>query len=252
VVFLDVGDTLIRAHPSWAGVYRQGLLEFGIDIDEKDLERALLHETQSGGWWLTEEPFEPTEANSFSRVMQFDAAVLARLGHSNVRDDVFRRIEDAFARRSAWYVYPDVLPALDALRASGLRLCVISNFVWGAPELIHDLELASHFESLVISARVGFQKPNPGIFRHALEAMRVDPARALHVGDSYRADVLGARRVGIEAVLIARESADLAHLKLREEHEDPHTAVISDLYELLDLLDIERPIPAPARSGQAN
>jgi FMN phosphatase YigB (HAD superfamily) len=82
--------------------------------------------------------------------------------------------------------------------------------------------------------------------------MRVDPARALHVGDSYRADVLGARRVGIEAVLIARESADLAHLKLREEHEDPHTAVISDLYELLDLLDIERPIPAPARSGQAN
>ena len=45
---LDVGDTLIRAHPSWAAVYRQGLLEFGIDLTEKDLERALLHETQAG------------------------------------------------------------------------------------------------------------------------------------------------------------------------------------------------------------
>ena len=42
VVFLDVGDTLIRAHPSWAGVYRRGLLEAGIDVPEKDLEHALL------------------------------------------------------------------------------------------------------------------------------------------------------------------------------------------------------------------
>jgi len=244
VVFLDVGDTLIRAHPSWAGVYRQGLLEFGIDIDEKDLERALLHETQDGAWWISEEPFEPTEANSFARVVEFDAAVLRRLGHADVSADAFRRIEDAFARRSAWYVYPDVLPALDALRDAGVRLAVISNFVWGAPELIHDLELASHFEALVISARVGFQKPNPGIFRHALELMRVAPERALHVGDSYRADVIGARRLGINAVLIGRGGTDPA--RLREDHEDPDLVVISDLNDLLELLGIERTVAAPA------
>ena len=152
VLFLDVGDTLIRAHPSWAGVYRQGLLESGIDIAEQDLERALLEETQSGGWWLDETPFEPSEAKSFETVMAFDAAVLARLGHGDLEADTFRRIEDAFARRSAWYVFPDVNPALDALNAAGIRLCVISNFVWGLPELIHDLELARHFEKLVVSA----------------------------------------------------------------------------------------------------
>jgi len=247
VLFLDVGDTLIRAHPSWAAVYRQGLLEVGIDVPEKDLERALLHETQIGGWWLTEEPFEASEAASFTRVVEFDTAVLARLGHDNLAEDAFRRIEQAFARRSAWYVFPDVMPALDALRAASVRLCVISNFVWGAPELIHDLELASHFEHLVISARIGFQKPNPGIFRHALEVMSVEPQRALHVGDSYKADIQGAGRLGIDAVLIARQDADLAHLKLRGEHDDPDTPVIGDLYELLDLLAIERPrVSAPA------
>lgn len=244
VVFLDVGDTLIRAHPSWAGVYRQGLLEFGIDIDEKALERALLEETRSGGWWIDEQPFEATEANSFARVMEFDTAVLARLGHAEVAADAFRRIEAAFARRSAWYVYPDVLPALDALRGAGLRLAVISNFVWGAPELIHDLELARHFDALTISARVGFQKPNPGIFRHALEQMRVAPERALHVGDSYRADIFGARRMGINAVLIARGGGDPA--RLREEHADPELPIISDLNELLDLLAIARPSALPA------
>jgi putative hydrolase of the HAD superfamily len=244
VLFLDVGDTLIRAHPSWAGVYRQGLLESGIDIAEKDLERALLQETQAGGWWLDETPFEPSEAKSFETVVAFDAAVLARLGHSDLGEDTFRRIEDAFARRSAWYVFPDVMPALDALTAARIRLCVISNFVWGAPELIHDLELARHFERLVISARVGFQKPNPGIFQHALDQMQVPPERAMHVGDSYRADVMGARRLGISAALIARGPNDPA--RLRDEHSDPDLVVLSDLYDLLDLYGIERPVASPA------
>lgn len=244
VLFLDVGDTLIRAHPSWAGVYRQGLLECDIDVSEKDLERALLHEMQAGPWWLSEDPFEPTEQNSWTRIVEFDSAVLARVGHSDLDEGVFRRIEDAFARRSAWYVYPDVMPALDALRGAGLRLCVISNFVWGAPELIHDLDLASHFEALVISARVGFQKPNQGIFQHALDAMRVEPSKALHVGDSYRADVIGARRMGIGAVLIDRSGNDPA--RARDEHADPDLPVVTDLFELLDLLSIERPAISPA------
>ena len=244
VVFLDVGDTLIRAHPSWAAVYRQGLLDEGIDLAAKQLERALLEETRASPWWLSEEPFDPSEENSFARVVEFDRAVLARLGYEDLPERAFRRIEDAFARRSAWYVFPDVLPALDALRANDIRLCVISNFVWGAPELIHDLELAAHFEALVISARVGFQKPNEGIFRHALEVMSVEPARALHVGDSYRADVLGARRVGIGCVLIDRSGTDPA--RVREEREDPDLPVVTDLFELLDLLGIERPALSPA------
>ena len=244
VVFLDVGDTLIRAHPSWAGVYRQGLLESGIDVGEKDLERALIEETQAGGWWLIDDPFEPTEANSWQRVVEFDSAVLARVGHQGLDETVFQRIEDAFARRAAWYVFPDVMPSLDVLRDAGVRMCIISNFVWGGTELIHDLELASHFESLVISARVGFQKPHRGIFEHALRAMKVEPARAVHVGDSYKADVEGARRLGIGAVLIDRYTTDAA--RVREKHEDPDLAVVADLYELLELFGIERPAIPPA------
>lgn len=244
VVFLDVGDTLIRAHPSWAGVYRQGLLEADIDISEKDLERALLQETQAGAWWNIEDPFEPTEELSFKRIVDFDNAVLTRAGHPGLPTDVFRKIEDAFTRRSAWYVYPDVTPALESLRAAGLRLCVISNFVWGGPELFHDLDLASKFEQLVVSARVGFQKPNPGIFQIALERMNVSPDRAWHVGDSYRADVVGARRLGIAGVLIDRSGDDPA--RAREQHQDPDLTVITDLFELLDLLGLERPALSPA------
>ena len=77
-------------------------------------------------------PVRADRREILAAVLAFDAAVLSAPGHAESRD-TFRKIEDAFARRSAWYVYPDVMPALDALRANGIRLCVISNFVWGAP-----------------------------------------------------------------------------------------------------------------------
>ncbi len=220
----------------------------GIDVSEKELERALLEETKTDPWWLSEEPFAATEENSYARIVEFDAAVMRRVGHGDLNDDAFRRIEEAFARRSAWYVFPDVLPALDALRAAGFRMGVISNFVWGGPELIHALELAGQFDSLTVSARVGFQKPHQGIFQHALDSLGVAPDRALHIGDSYRADVKGARRMGIDAVLIDRGGGDPA--RVRDEHDDPGLTVVADLYGLLDLLEVERPTatPEPARA----
>jgi FMN phosphatase YigB (HAD superfamily) len=136
------------------------------------------------------------------------------------------------------------MPSLDALRDAGVRMCVISNFVWGGTELIHDLELAARFEALVISARVGFQKPHRGIFEHALRRMRVEPARAVHVGDSYKADIDGARRMGITPVLIDRSGNDPA--RVRHDHGDPEVAVVTDLYELLELFGLERPALSPA------
>jgi putative hydrolase of the HAD superfamily len=243
VIFFDVGDTLIRAHPSWAGVYREGLLEFGIDIAEKDLERALLDETKAGAWWLNEEPFEPTEENSYARIKRFDLAVLARVGYPDIDEEAIRRIEGAFSKRSAWYVFPEVMPALQSIAAAGVRMGVISNWVWGGTELIHDLELARHFEVLTLSARVGFQKPHRGIFQHALTAMHVDPSHTMHVGDSYNADVKGARGMGIEPVLIDRSGGDAA--RARDDNEDPDLPIVADLNELLDLLGIERPAPTP-------
>jgi putative hydrolase of the HAD superfamily len=108
--------------------------------------------------------------------------------------------------------------------------------------LLHDLELARHFETLVISARVGYQKPHAGIFEHALEQMVVAPARAMHVGDNYQADVIGARKLGITPVLIDRRSEDPA--RVRDENSDPDLLVIRDLFELLDLLAIPRPATA--------
>ena len=125
------------------------------------------------------------------------------------------------------------------MQAAGIRLAVISNWGWAAPELLHTLELARHFEALVISDRVGYLKPSAGIFRHALELLDVTAADAIHVGDSVPADIEGARGVGMRAVLMERTATRVA----------PYLAVprVTDLWQLVDLLGLDRP-PMPVAS----
>ena len=62
--------------------------------------------------------------------------------------------------------------------------------------------LAERFDVIVDSHLVGFKKPDPAIFRHALELLGVEPDEAVFVGDSYVHDALAARAAGMRAVLL--------------------------------------------------
>ena len=236
VVFLDLGDTLVKPDPSWAEVYATAFDQFDIAVAREDFERAFADAFAEG---QNDGPFEASEEASYRRLKDLDSRIFALLGYPDLPDAFFRRVEEAFARASSWWEFPDVLPALDALLGAGIRLGVISNWSWQAPELLHDLELARHFEALVISARVGYLKPHRRIFEHALEVMKVEPARAMHVGDSIHADVEGARRAGMRAVLIDRST----HVHGRGSHRaslPPDVPVVADLGGLLDVVGIAR------------
>jgi putative hydrolase of the HAD superfamily len=235
-VLLDVGDTMVRADPSWRDVYASVFGGHGIEATASEFEAAF-----RAAWreWEHEGPFEATEEASFQRLMALDRLVFDRLGYPDLPESFFRDVDLAFRQRSAFYVFPDVIPALDALQAAGLRLAVVSNWGWAAPELLQTLELARHFEVLSISARVGFQKPHPAIFEHALELLGIGPDEAVHVGDDPTADVVGAQRAGIDPILIDRHGR--VHPPIGAGAPLDGTAVIADLGELLDLLGVPRP-----------
>lgn len=238
VIFLDLGDTLVRAHPSWAHVYRRVLADFGVSVEETALRAALDH--TFGADDDTRGPFEASRDASFDRLCDFDTRVLAQLGQPPQPEGFYRALEAAFHERESWRVFDDVPAALDALAGEGFRLAVISNWSWTAPELLGTLGLARHFEALFISDRVGFEKPHPGIFRHALGVMGVPPDAAVHVGDSWHADVHGARGVGMAAVLIDRRTH--AHGASGAAHDHGlDIPVITDLHGLLDLLAVPLP-----------
>ena len=104
--------------------------------------------------------------------------------------------------------FPDVEPALRALRRRGVRLVVVSNWDASLPEVLERLGLAPLLDAVLASAVVGAAKPARAIFEAGLAAAGVSASQALHVGDTVEDDVRGALAAGIAVALIRRSGAD--------------------------------------------
>ncbi len=91
--------------------------------------------------------------------------------------------------------------ALDDVSKKGYRMAIISNFDYAptAYSLIDKFRIGRFFEQIIISEEVGWRKPKPIIFRRAMELMSIKPEEALFVGDNFRADICGAKGVGMDA-----------------------------------------------------
>lgn len=118
--------------------------------------------------------------------------------------EVRRCLYRMHGERHLWCsVAEDTCAALDRLRQAGLRLGIISNSDGRVALALEAAGLRDYFDVVVDSVLVGVEKPDPAIFRAALEALEIAPEDALYVGDLYEVDVVGARAAGMNAVLLA-------------------------------------------------
>lgn len=92
--------------------------------------------------------------------------------------------------------------ALEYVKGKGYRMAVISNFDYArtAYALIDRFGIRHFFEKIIISEEVGWRKPSPLIFMRAFELLGIKPEEALMVGDNFKADVVGAKGVGMDTV----------------------------------------------------
>jgi putative hydrolase of the HAD superfamily len=142
-------------------------------------------------------------------------AKIAELGLARLEcatDGLARRIAEDFAarRRAAEKLYPDSLATLDALRARGVPLGLVTN---GDSRLqrgkIDRHRLGSYFGVVVIEGEFGAGKPDAAVYRHALQGLGADPTTTWMVGDHLVWDIDGAQRVGLRAAWIDRVRAGL-------------------------------------------
>lgn len=103
--------------------------------------------------------------------------------------------------RPASIVPEDVRRMLPALQQAGYRLAVVSNRDKPFQEVLASHGLSEFFPYALAAGEVGCYKPEPGVFEHALQQMDLTAPETLYVGDNYYADVVGARRAGLQAVL---------------------------------------------------
>ena len=104
-------------------------------------------------------------------------------------------------------LYDDVVPTLQYLRGAGLKLAIVSNWDTPLDPLTERLGIADYFDIIVAShdARVRSAKPDPHIFNYTLAAIGVSAAEVVHIGDTYEADIIGAKNAGIRPILIDRD-----------------------------------------------
>jgi putative hydrolase of the HAD superfamily len=154
-------------------------------------------------------------------------------GHELVDDDV--------RAMSAIFLEPifrlgtldaQALPTLAAIRRSGIRTAIVSNTPWGSPADRWAEELRRHglteaVDATVFCVDVGWRKPAPQIFEHALSLLEVDAPESVFVGDDPGQDVAGAEGSGLRAILIDPRGAPA----------DARCPAIRSLTDLLPLLD---------------
>ena len=161
----------------------------------------------------------------------FEQRLLARLGAPTdpaTGQTFASALLSWYDRPGALRPYPEVVDVLADLRQRGYRLSIVSNWSWNLRQRVAQVQLDPYFEVIWSSAYAGCNKPHPAIFGQTLAQMRPPPPphRALYVGDSYAADVIGARGAGMDAALLDRHG--------KADH--PDCPVVRDLWGILRLL----------------
>lgn len=192
-VLFDAGNTLVALdYPRLAARVAEatGVPLTGELLASQAGEAALVMERQDG-----------TDRERASRYLE----TLFRLsGVPLEQNEIVRTTLYALHReKHLWSgVDPRTAPALDRLLTAGYRLAVVSNSDGRAEEALAAAELLSRFEFVLDSQLVGFEKPDPRIFEAALARLALPAAEALYVGDLYEIDVVGARRAGLDVILL--------------------------------------------------
>jgi putative hydrolase of the HAD superfamily len=107
----------------------------------------------------------------------------------------------------AWKLFDDSLGALATMAESGWTNAILSNHVPELAALVTGLGLDTHVDRIFTSALLGYDKPHPEIFRHALRAYG-EPEDVWMIGDNPVADVAGAEAVGMRAILVRTPATD--------------------------------------------
>lgn len=208
VIFLDAVGTLFGVRGSVGEVYSAIALQFGVTVPAEILNEAFYQAfaAASAPIFPGNDPEEIPQCEfEWWRVVAVrtfqQAGVLNQFADFT---DFFDYLYHHFASEQPWFVYPDVIPSLEAWRRIGIQLGVLSNFDSRLKLVLKALKLEEYFTSVTISTLTGVAKPDPKIFAMALEKHFCDATDAWHIGDSFKEDYQGAKAAGLRAILLER------------------------------------------------
>lgn len=208
-MMFDAGGVLWDLEPPVESLFAAALSRRGVRVDTAALREAVKRAER-----LLDEEFARLEGGDESAYWtEYDGLVLEELGVRLDVDEFARDLSREFrgvaTKEDSWVPFPDAVPALEAVRGSGLRTCLVSNATELARRVLRRLDMERLFDVVVISEEVGVRKPDPRIFRMALDDAGTEPSEAVYLGDRPATDMVGATRAGMMAVLVDRRGTYL-------------------------------------------
>ncbi|MBI3891800.1 MAG: HAD-IA family hydrolase [Candidatus Wallbacteria bacterium] len=218
LVLFDAANTLLFIDYSFLA---RAARQVGADVSPTALRRAEAHARVETDL-LLEVHQDSTDARRWRHYFQ------VMLTESGVSAGQFEALVPILKARhekvGLWmHVRPWTKSALEMLRRAGYRMAVVSNADGRVESWLSKKSLSGYFDTILDSHVVGIEKPDPRIFELALARTGFRASEAVHVGDLYSVDVLGARRAGITPVLLDPTGAHPATdcLKIRALSELP-------------------------------
>ncbi len=206
-VFLDWFNTLAHFEPPRHQLYRQALLESGIEISPEKIMRSILLADQYFFEENAKSPVEKRSPEEQTKVyLHYPNSILAEARVEAPRElplQILKTVMQQF-KGGAFALFDDVLSTLQAFKQQDIILGLITNLNRDVTSICRKLGLQPYLDFVVTPQEAGADKPQPAIFLAALDRARVDADQAVHVGDQYQVDVVGARGVGITPILIDR------------------------------------------------
>ncbi len=206
-VFFDWFNTLAHYDPPREELETRALQEFGIAASPEEVRRGLSVADRDYYEENTVSPIRERSPEEQAKVfIRYQKTVLDEVGISASEElllKIMNRLRELYAG-TTFVLFDDVLPTLKTLEKQKLTLGLVTNINSEIDSICQKLGVAPYLDFTVSSEEAGADKPKPHIFLLALERAGVTASEALHVGDQYKLDVLGARGVGITPVLIDR------------------------------------------------
>lgn len=205
-IFFDWFNTLAHFKPSRAVIHSQALEEYGIELAPEKLIRGLL---LADNYWFEAKAkgkFKQNPHDQLSFRIHYEEIVLSEAGTSVPQATlmkVMERIQELY-KGVSFILFDDVLITLKALKERDYTLGIITNLEQDMNALSRQMDLSSFISLIITPKEAGVNKPSPLIFTTALQYAGVKPVEAIHIGDQYKIDTLGAHRAGLKAILMDR------------------------------------------------
>jgi len=206
-VFFDWFNTLARYEPPRQELHSQVLHEFGIEVSPEKVMPGVL---AADKYFFDENilsPVEKRDPEEKAKVyIHYNNIILSEVGVKADRElllKIMKRGQQLF-KGITFVLFDDVLSTLKILKQQNFILGLLTNLTEDMNPICRNLGLEPYLDFVVTSEEAGADKPKPPIFLAALDKARVNASEAVHVGDQYNIDVVGARGVGIKPILIDR------------------------------------------------